>query len=996
MLFFATVSLNNLFGLNFSKKIFPFQELNFSLIKLAELNPEDQKIVGLGYLFNEQGEILKGTSFIALLQINLSDEYEIIEKHPFPKNILGNFTDFILTELDDDNHPELIVSGAITDPANSISPLFIFNIEDDEFIPCSGFDQSDLLSLSKVTMLLQDDHGFFLLHEDQKTSVCHVSPKGTRLEMETLWTQQEPERYFQSKLVSLERQGTQTLLVRTNHDLLFLLKMGPANHQNHENIFFEPNGNIWDIENLVTGDFNGDHMDEIVIGLNNGGLNMISEIKDSIIVTELFNSTLKFDKLFSFDIDHDSKDNIILAEKKGYNIIHYYYDKNDDSFWDSGLITETGLLDTQFLFAEKSRQQDLLISYLYPELSHHGILKIFLEKPELPVFSTEIKNDQTEPYTFKTIDSLISIFSKMDGQSDKIQPSSGHEPIVRIMGTFSPAPEAIMIEPGELYTQKVDLFSVTTGDLNFTINAPAGFRFNLVERTFEWIPGNNQLGYHHIHAKFYWKDVEIKKELTIYVNDPVRIINKLPLRSIIQAGETFQYHLVLQDRNIEDYRQIKLVKYPSGANIDKHGMITWRSYESQKDWNDFEIQVTDQFSTDSMEFSIFVNHPVYILGCEKQSVVLDEQYNCPVKIKDKNTGFFLNQYQVPPKVENWQNTGIYETMILSNQAKNDIPGMISAIQEKNISVKGDSFIIQEAMFENNKLVIVFTYNQQMPEFSQIIYTFFNFFDYDIPNHTSFSSPGYYTYTLRQGPENLFITKNGMIKWKPDITNLGKNRVSFTVSDGYYSDEHTLNLFVNDRPKILSQPPKFANLNDTFYYPIDVLDRNPEDKIVFELVKGPKAAKISETGLLSWFFDEKNPEREIEFAVTVSDSRDTTRHNFSVTMNQQPVINVPKHITTKINKTLNYKIDAFDPEGTELTFNLIHAPKGLTLQKDMIFWKPGGQDSGNHQINLEASDADSNKTEAELTINVLQSKYDLRTLGLIATGAAITTLFFLIL
>ena len=321
---------------------------------------------------------------------------------------------------------------------------------------------------------------------------------------------------------------------------------------------------------------------------------------------------------------------------------------------------------------------------------------------------------------------------------------------------------------------------------------------------------------------------------------------------------------------------------------------------------------------------------------------------------------------------------------------------IENLMKNKIVISSDNFQIDEILFENSKLVLVFTYESDiLPDFSEVLSVFFKFINYDIPNHTSFTSPQYYKYNLRQGPENLFITKNGIIKWKPKDSNLGYNEVSFTANDGYYSDECTMKIFVNDTPKIISNPPEYVNINDNFTYPVVVQDKNKSDQHNYFLMESPKNAIISKEGILNWPVNENNSMTENVFIIGVTDSRDTTFQKFSLLINQKPEIKLPAQITSRVNKMINYKIHANDPEGKSLNYKIIESPERLQIIDGIITWKPQSKDIGKNSIKIEVQDEDGNYIISNFDIVIVKNKFDLKTVGLVLGSAILTSLIFIL-
>ncbi len=994
-------------GEKISKEIIPFAEKKYALTKISSLRHTDENLFGIGYYFNSKGEKIPGSSFLALCELNQNTEYSITWKYELPGNIRGDFQDFTLHDIDNDSVQEIIAVADINNSIPNFSSLYIFSQEQGqiELNPQYSFPSDSIPRKIKALMHYQDNQ-FFLLHQDRQYKVSIITIANNHIQISPRWEQKDPEKYFRTKLLQVRGDFGNKLLVRADSDLLYITYLDSDDPEDATYTLFEPNGDVWDINNIVAGDFNGDGQDEIVAGLINGGINMIKQFPDSLTTFKLLSSANSIDQLYTIDIDNDNRDNLILINADGKYLKNYSYNPDSDNFWSTSLLATTDMIGIKFLnYCNMPETESYCFSYIYPEFSHHGIfrLRVVPEKTDAP--EDEIHQSfppaqaPAPPTTlFGQIDSLLNRFTAVEGVLEKvIIPQTSHAIISG--ATNRQAKQAdFIIEPNQLFTSKVDLYSVSSENLNYTIEAPEGFRFNLHNRTFTWSPDFSQLGLHHVKARFYWDDVEINKEFTIFVNDPIQITNRLPEISIIQFGEILTYQLRIKDRNPASFIKYTLHNYPAGVTLSDQGRINWKPSANQADWYDFRLSVTDGYSVDELTFSIFVNHPVQLPQQSTETITLGEKLSHPVKIFDKNNGFYLNQYETIPKIADWRHSGIYETVILSRDAKSQLPDIIDELQNSGAFLTTETFTIQEAIYEQNKLILFYTYEENnQPEFSTVFTHFFRHINLPVANHTSFIEPEFYNYTMKQGPDNAHITKNGIIKWQPDQQNLGTNQIAYTVSDGYYSDEAVLTVFVNYKPKIISHPKTYANLNSEYEYQLDVIDKNAGEPLVYTLLEAPQNTHITQDGLLTWSVGQDHSKLNNYFKLMVSDQKDTTYQEFVVNINQKPVVNTPELLTTKMNRYFEYKVDAVDPENSALIFKPVKMPAtaNFDYEKGLLFWKPEKEDLGKHQITIKVSDKEGNSTVNTFSLMVTKSTINIRTISIISAGTVIlASLFFL--
>jgi hypothetical protein len=250
--------------------------------------------------------------------------------------------------------------------------------------------------------------------------------------------------------------------------------------------------------------------------------------------------------------------------------------------------------------------------------------------------------------------------------------------------------------------------------------------------------------------------------------------------------------------------------------------------------------------------------------------------------------------------------------------------------------------------------------------------------------------------MKSAPDGFYITKDGMLRGRPDMSNLGSNPVAFTVSDGYYSDEAVLEILVNDPPKIISQPSQFANINELYEYQIIAEDHNPNDTLRYHLLSAPEQSEILKSGRLQWTVQQGNSALNNPFHIGVSDGKDTTYQRFTVQINQKPAVQSQSRVITKLNRLFEHHINASDPEGSPLSYKALQIPESANFdsEKGILFWKPAANDLGEHKIVIEVTDAGGNTATDNFTITVIKNKINIKTLSLLS-GAAILALTILL-
>jgi len=98
-----------------------------------------------------------------------------------------------------------------------------------------------------------------------------------------------------------------------------------------------------------------------------------------------------------------------------------------------------------------------------------------------------------------------------------------------------------------------------------------------------------------------------------------------------------------------------------------------------------------------------------------------------------------------------------------------------------------------------------------------------------------------THTLKEAPENMSITSEGLITWTPGRSQFGNNTVIINASDGEYYDLQEYELYVyviKESPSIISEPIRTVKRGELYEYEVEVIDEDYEF-LRFEVFRGPE-------------------------------------------------------------------------------------------------------------------------------------------------------------
>lgn len=214
-------------------------------------------------------------------------------------------------------------------------------------------------------------------------------------------------------------------------------------------------------------------------------------------------------------------------------------------------------------------------------------------------------------------------------------------------------------------------------------------------------------------------------------------------------------------------------------------------------------------------------------------------------------------------------------------------------------------------------------------------------DYDIPKQAS-----------REGNK---------IVWQTDYDSAGDYNFHITVKDKAVTVEQKFSLSienVNRKPEFTSKPITEAQEAIYYEYQLQANDLDGE-KLTFSLEESPRGMQIKD-GLLMWIpnFDQEGKHKVV---ASVTDGIDTVKQSYIIRVantNREPTIgDIPDQVL-KVGERLSYPLQLSDLDGDKVTAHLVHAPKGMSInRKNEIVWKPGKNDVGAMDIIVEASDGD---------------------------------------
>jgi RHS repeat-associated protein len=172
--------------------------------------------------------------------------------------------------------------------------------------------------------------------------------------------------------------------------------------------------------------------------------------------------------------------------------------------------------------------------------------------------------------------------------------------------------------------------------------------------------------------------------------------------------------------------------------------------------------------------------------------------------------------------------------------------------------------------------------------------------------------------------------------------------------------------------LASIPVRFRN---EYVYQIQGFDPDG-DRLRFTLVQGPQGATVDpNTGALRW---RPQTNETSQFVVRVEDGRGgLSFQEFSVSVagtNRPPQIGPVPYPLAAIDRVYTFPLDAFDPDGDRLSFELLQSPAGMSIDGSagIIRWRPAAAQLGRHTAIARVKDGRGGVAERNWEVEVVST------------------------
>jgi len=195
---------------------------------------------------------------------------------------------------------------------------------------------------------------------------------------------------------------------------------------------------------------------------------------------------------------------------------------------------------------------------------------------------------------------------------------------------------------------------------------------------------------------------------------------------------------------------------------------------------------------------------------------------------------------------------------------------------------------------------------------------------------------------------------GLVEWTPGTAQAGPNAVVLRVEDGagnFGVQSWSIDVAAQGAdlpPSIVSLPPRIALVGAPYTYQVDAYDPEGEP-LAYEVVAGPTGLTVDPTtGLVDWTPQSAGTETVALRAIDPAGGVGAQVFDVEVAgFNGPPMIVSSPEPDATVGAPWYYDVNALDPEGHALTYELTGGPGGVTIDEatGLLRWTPTAADLG---------------------------------------------------
>ncbi|MBS3804677.1 MAG: tandem-95 repeat protein [Oleiphilaceae bacterium] len=539
----------------------------------------------------------------------------------------------------------------------------------------------------------------------------------------------------------------------------------------------------------------------------------------------------------------------------------------------------------------------------------------------------------------------------------------------------SPETQAVELES---YRYQIEAVDPDSGDrLEFTLTqAPAGMTIDDSAGLIAWTPSEGQAGLQTVNLEVtdqqgeadtqsFQVQVQERNYLPVIASEPVITAT---------VGMEYRYPVDATDANTGDPLTFALGEFPEGMIVDPaSGLVTWTPITGQENSQSVSVVVSDdRGGSTSQNFQIQVaeeNLAPVLLTEALPDATEDQSYRFLLEAADDNTDETLVYSLVagPSNLQLDAQTGEIAWLPVSTQVGNN---------PVSIRVTDSRGLFDEVSFNLNVIDV----NEPPAIISEPILVAEQGkpYGYQIAAVDPDGNPDLLTYALVEAPVGMALDQNsGALLWTPEASQEGIYEVRVRVQDeagGFVEQAYGLVVSAaNQPPEITSTPTLTVEAGQSYEYVVAVVD-DRDTNLVFQKVAGPAGLNVSSGGLVTWAPAESNQGTHL-ITLRVSDQDgESVEQSFVLTVtvaNRNPVIQSSPAASARVEQPYSYTVLATDADGDNLTYDLIQAPAGMSINaaSGQVTWTPTESQTGSNNVGVRVTDGQGGSASQNFTLTV---------------------------
>ncbi len=912
---------------------------------------------------NDFGAIRKvagNRSELITFEVSPDGNFEITWRFALPENLVGEWADFTLTDLNLNGRPELVAISKLISASSGNSAPWVYGFEwsgsEFDFIPSFQWGWTpdnglyarpvqieagdvDADGLSELIISLSAPQPNLLIVEfkgDLTASNIEIEYAGLPVDMSKtpasiLLQLNDVENDGKEEIVLFQKRGSKfnsAVITSRSEDKYTTRSLSSLKLKNGGAEVIKSLG-------IAVAALDGSSKEKIFLGSSKGNLYQY----DASVGSSIWKSfSDPVHQLTFSDLDGDGLTEALIRTG---NRVHYL----EQSAAGSGFDQFRALVDEDLFASGALAFHDGLL------LEKQGKTQFFavgLGDPEPVAEAPEVEeDDQPSEDLMEDMDKHPPLLEKLT--AEPVEDIAALPEIRR-----KPKTPDVILHAGESFVHSIprqDEIDPGQAYVKFK-TYPEGMRLGK-DFILRWTPGSDQLGYHQISYSF---GQQLDTTFSLYVNHiPEIFSNPSPLA---ETGQQYLYQVQLEDLNDEQYFEYELIASPAGMQVDEEGLVRWLPSDTQLDSQYVTLSVSDGFERALQKFTLYVNILPLIIEKPGPVAFINEPYIGQVNIQDKNKNNTARLIPLrTPKnlvmessgritwVPGPQQTGFHDILF---ELTDDMSTTLDSL----------------TLFANTSPVIISKYEEHVHVGKPWHYNV----EVNDPNNNQDIS-----FLLSESSiPNLTISRRGHITWTSTEAELGRQTFTISVSDGLRDDLQKVTVYVNSPPVLGKSIDTLATVARPYTTTIPVTDLNKEQKLNYAFLTAPKGMKISANGQVAWT-PTKAQKGWNEVFVKVSDKYSSDTFKFAIYANAPPAIVSTADTMAIAGQEYVYEIKALDLNtDQELVYKVFDAPAGVKLTEGSILrWTPEIDQINQAQFKVSVNDGFiTNVQKVDLFVNAL--------------------------